>query len=77
MNMNDIENALTRHQELIDLAEEFVRFKDPTARRGNVRINGGLVEEYVNTVCHCHPEYEWIARGSVEEFSEWMSKRES
>lgn len=47
-------------------------------RHGTVRITqDGLVEEEINTSCHCHPEYEWVARGNLNDLLEWIEKQNS
>lgn len=66
---------LQRHENLIYEVEHFVREKHPNTRRGEVRISNGVIEENVNTACHCHPEYEWVERATVDEFTGWLAKQ--
>lgn len=66
--------TIQRYNELVDLGEEFDRFKRPSARRGPIRFSNDRVETEINTACHCHPEYEWVGVGSLEEFGEWLDK---
>lgn len=66
---------MKRYEDLMDLAKTFANERHKVGRRGEVRIGQDGIEEHVNTACHCHPEYEWITRGSLEEFYEWIDKR--
>ena len=67
---------LRRADQLNDLARDFARDIEPNGRHGEVRVtDNGQVEEHINTACHCHPEYEWVERGTVEQFTEWLAKQ--
>ena len=68
---------MQRHDELLDLARYFADEKRQGGRSGEVRLDYEGVSEHVNTACHCHPEYEWINRGSLDEFREWVGKRQT
>lgn len=65
---------LNRHNELMALAEQFIREKHQYA--GEIRITSdGTIESYENHACHCHPEYWWETKASWIEFSEWLDKQ--
>lgn len=68
----NIQEILNSHEKLIDLARQFIDEKQPVRRTGDIRIENGWIEEYVNTACHCHPEYEWVERETIELFEEWL-----
>jgi hypothetical protein len=74
---NKVSAILQRHEDLLSQVESFVREKHPNTRRGEIRINYGTIEENVNTACHCHPEYEWVERATVDEFTQWLGKQTS
>lgn len=67
-----IERTIRDFEYITELATSFVRSQNNPGRSGPVRIDNGRIEEEINTACHCHPEYEWVDRGSVEDFSKWM-----
>ncbi len=71
-----IETIIRRHEQLTDLADSYVRHLDAGGRSGEVRISNGAIEEHVNTACHCHPEYEWVHRASLEDFAAWVATRD-
>jgi len=73
---NRVSAILQRHDQLLDLAKQFANETRAGGRSGEVRIDYEGVSEHVNTACHCHPEYEWVLRGSMEEFQQWMDKQE-
>jgi hypothetical protein len=67
---------LERHNELLNLAEQFIRDKDRYA--GELRITSdGTIECWENHACHCHPEYWWDQKATWEEFMEWLDKQSS
>lgn len=68
---------LDRYEQLKSSAKQFADEKRKGMRTGPVRFDGELIEMKVNTACHCHPEYEWIPIGSVEELCEWLDKKEN
>lgn len=70
-----IEKTLTDYENLVELADRYVEEAYPNTRRGAIKFEYGYVYEYVNTSCHCHPEMEWSQRGSVEDFSAWVQKK--
>lgn len=70
---NQINKILDNYENLMDLVSIYVSEKYPKERRGEVRIKWNVIEEYVNTSCHCHPEYEWSQRGPIEDFYEWVN----
>jgi hypothetical protein len=72
---NKVNAILQRHENLVYEVERFVQQKHPNTRRGEVRISNGVIEEHVNTACHCHPEYEWVERATLDEFTEWLDKQ--
>jgi hypothetical protein len=72
-----IEKTLTDYENLLYIARDYVTFKFPKERSGDLRIEGGILEEYVNTSCHCHPEMSWEHRGTVEELSKWIHEKDS
>ena len=72
---NRVGAIIKRHEELMSLVEYYIQETNSSGRRGDVRIYCDNIEEYVNTSCHCHPEYEWVDRGSVSTFCEWLNKR--
>lgn len=63
---------IQRYEGLNNLACDFARYKEPNGRHGEVRIDSNGIDENINTSCHCHPEYEWVHRGTIEEFKEWL-----
>lgn len=77
MTPNKVQAVLRRTEELISLLDDYVREMFPNTRRGDVRIQNGMIEERVNTSCHCHPEYDWVDRSTVDAFYEWLDKRNS
>ena len=76
LNAKRIDTILRRHDQLQDLAHSFVREKDYPGRTGEVRIDSEGISENVNTACNCHPEYEWVARASLEEFAKWAESKD-
>ena len=72
---NQIERLISKYETLLETVDDYIREKYPNTRRGDSRIRGNEIQEYVNTACHCHPEYEWEYRGSVEDFSEWINSK--
>lgn len=70
---NQIKRLIDQYEILLEYVGNYIQEKYPKGRRGDCRIEYGRIEEYVNTSCHCHPEYQWEDRGSVEEFSEWIN----
>jgi hypothetical protein len=76
MTPSKMATILRRYDEAIEVAKLFVEQKYAGYRRGDIRIDSyGCVEEYVNSSCNCHPEYEWIQRGTAEEFKIWLQSR--
>lgn len=69
------ETIISSYYELIEKAGSFLNEIQPNRRTGDIRLKDGLIEEYVNTSCHCHPEYDWIGQASIESFDEWLSKK--
>lgn len=72
---HSIERLLDKHEKLLELASNWSHEKFPKDRHGNMRFEYGNVYEYVDMSCHCHPEEEWVMRGSVDEFYEWLKKK--
>lgn len=75
---NRIQSVLQRYEQLLDLAENFARERRNGGRSGSeIRINYNYNEITweVNTACHCHPEYERVSVGTVDEFIEWINKK--
>ena len=72
-----VEAILQRHESLLDMARNFIDDNAPGHQRtGAIRfLYGNRIEEYVNASCRCHPEFEWVDRGSVEEFIKWIEKK--
>lgn len=70
-----LESILRRYDQLNDLALQFAKEVEPYGQFRTIRIeSNGQVEEEVNTACNCHPEYEWVPRGTPEQFSAWLEK---
>ena len=63
-----MEAIIRRHDDLTTLAREFVDSQKNEGRRGRLQISDSGISEYVNTACHCHPEYDWIDRCTLEDF---------
>lgn len=70
-----IDRLLDKHEKLIEDIEYYLREKFPKERSGDVRIEYGRIEEHINTSCHCHPEYEWVDRGELEDFVKWVKSK--
>lgn len=70
-----VDAILKRYDDLDTLARYFAEERRQGGRSGEVRVSSSGVDEHVNTACHCHPEYEWVERGSLEEFKAWIDKR--
>lgn len=67
---------LTRYEELITKAQQFLRETNKTYRGyPNIRFSDGNIEEYVNTACHCHPEMSWETAATMEEFGKWLDEQ--
>lgn len=77
MTKNKIEAIIRRNEELEELVNQFVKQHSKGSRWGDSRINNQLIEQYVNTACHCHPEYEWMEVASLSEFIEWIENIKS
>ncbi len=73
---NQIERLIDKYDKMLELVDYYLIDKYPKERRGETRIKYGRIEEYVNFSCHCHPEYDWSDRGSVEDFIEWISTKD-
>lgn len=67
-----LERIAKQYEWLQERAWYYVRAKFPNQRSGEVRIEDGRIQEEINTACHCHPEYEWQDRGSLEDLAEWL-----
>lgn len=69
--------TLNRYWDLKARADEFMREKKHSSfYYRNLRFDEyGNIEEYVNTACHCHPEYEWKECATAQEFGEWLDKK--
>lgn len=64
---------IQRHEYLINLADQFLRSKEPNGGwRSDIRFNYDHIEEYVNSSCHCHPSCSWVKQATVEEFGKWL-----
>lgn len=72
---NRILKLIDQYDTLLEHIDDYVRECFPDKRRGDVRIYYGYIEEYVNISCHCHPEYDWDDRGSVEDFIKWINTK--
>jgi hypothetical protein len=64
-----VDVILARYNELLAYAQQAVdgyevRFDD-----------SGNIEEYVNTACHCHPEYQWQHAMTKEKFLEFLKEK--
>lgn len=70
-----IERLLDKHERLMELASNWSEEKFPKDRHGDMKFEYGRVLEYINTSCHCHPEMCWDDRGSIDEFYEWLKKK--
>jgi hypothetical protein len=78
LNEKRISAVLERHEQIMNLVEQFAKSKTTKTFCGDIRIQyGSSIEEYRNTACHCHPEYQWQQIGSMEEFYEWLKKQQS
>jgi len=73
---HSIERLLDKHERLLELAYEWSCEKFPKDRHGDMRFEYGNIHEYINTSCHCHPEMCWETRGTVDEFYEWLKKKD-
>lgn len=63
------------YNELLELARQFSRDEKEWDR--TIRFDEfGNIEQYVNTACHCHPEYEWKQLATVNEFYQWLEKKQ-
>lgn len=63
------------YERLLEYAEEYC--KTFPGRHGSVRITTyGTIEEKINTSCHCHPTYEYVERGNVQELVEWINNKQ-
>jgi hypothetical protein len=71
-----IERLLDKHERLLEIADDYVAAKYPNTRRGDIKFEYGGIYEYVNGSCHCHPEYEWQERGSVDDLYDWMKTKD-
>lgn len=70
------ETFLRFYYELLEHADRYCHTFP--GRHGTVRITDyGTIEEEINTACHCHPEYEWVPRGSVKELVDWINQQNS
>jgi hypothetical protein len=58
---NQINKIIDNHERLLEIVDNYVCEKYP---------------KYVNTSCHCHPEYQWEDRGTVEDFCEWIKNKD-
>jgi len=72
MTMKRAQVILSGYEPLKDLANQFGDEKRKGMRTGPIRFDGELIEMEVNTACHCHPEYEWVPIGTLEELCEWL-----
>ncbi len=72
-----IKAVLQRHEELLELARDYIDSGvEKHQRQGDIRfLYGNIIEEYINTSCHCHPVFEWVDRGSVEDFIKWIEEK--
>lgn len=68
--------TITRYHQLKDMAGTFMQEKKNGHYWRDVRIDEwGNIEEWVNTACHCHPEYSWEPAATAQEFGAWLDKR--
>lgn len=75
---NRIRAILQRNHQLLDLAKDFAREKKDGGRGGSdiqIEYYNNEITWEVNTACHCHPEYERIVIGTVDEFIKWLNKK--
>ena len=76
MTKNKIEAILRRHDELMEWVDSFISENNGSKYRDDSRISYNIIEEYVNTACGCHPEYEWIKVGTMDDFISWLEKKQ-
>jgi hypothetical protein len=69
-----LERMARQQEELEELACRYVHNKFTEGRSGDVRVKDGRIEEELNTACHCHPEYRWTDRGSLEDLANWLKR---
>lgn len=68
--------TITRYHQLKDMADTFMKEKKHGSYWHDVRLDEwGNIEEWVNTACNCHPEYEWAQCATAQEFGEWLDKK--
>lgn len=74
---NRIGAILRRHQDLMEHVDSFISEKRGGGRyHSESRVSGDVIEKYVNTACHCHPEMEWVEVGTMEEFVKWLETKQ-
>jgi len=74
---NKVNVIINRYETLLQEIEWFVRKDNSAVRHGEIRIDNGNIEEYINTSCHCHPKYEWSHIATIGEFLEWNESKKT
>jgi len=74
---NRVNTIINRYETLLQEVEYFINQQNQDWRSGKIRIDNGNIEEYINTACNCHPEYEWVHRSTIDSFIEWNESKKT